>query len=252
MLVLNLHPQMLGLNRDVGSWPRSWKTAKGMMAKPGCKILRTNSTTCWASGRGSGAVNSKRTTASAPATTPNNIHCKAMFESSSSEQTLMCFLPSPPNLNSVICNTATSGSHIYKIAEKKPNPPKHRDQLQKSIESKFAKDTKPIIHEGVFLLLTTYWDTILDTTHTPYEILLWWSSSTSLVSPTPNKMQTRSRRYSSNVSGSNTVGKHLSGTLYFRVSWPRLCTHTIWSVHVQLFILLLYELGFCIFDIGIF
>lgn len=56
------------------------------MAKPGCKMLRTNSTTCRPSGRGSGAVNSKRMTASAPATTPNNIHCKAMFESSSSEQ----------------------------------------------------------------------------------------------------------------------------------------------------------------------
>lgn len=95
------------------------------MAKPGCKMLRTNSTTCRASGRGSGAVNSKRMTASAPATTPNNIHCKAMFESSSSsEQTLMCFLPSPPILNSVICNTVTSGSHIYKIAEKKAKPSK--------------------------------------------------------------------------------------------------------------------------------
>ncbi len=105
-------------------------------------MLRTNSTTCRASDRGSGAVNSKRMTASAPATTPNNIHCKAMFESSSSEQTLMCFLPSPPNLNSVICNTVTSGSHIYKIAEKKPNPPKHRDQLQKSIQSKICKGHK--------------------------------------------------------------------------------------------------------------
>ncbi len=134
------------------------------MAKPGCKILRTNSTTCWASGRGSGAVNSKRMTASAPATTPNNIHCKAMFESSSSEQTLMYFLPSPPNLNSVICNKATSGSHIYKIAEKKPNPPKRRNQLKSQFNQKFAKDTKSIIYEGVFLLLATHGDTILDKT----------------------------------------------------------------------------------------
>ncbi len=127
------------------------------MAKPGCKILRTNSTTCWASGRGSGAVNSKRMTASAPATTPNNIHCKAMFESSSSEQTLMYFLPSPPNLNSVICNKATSGSHIYKIAEKKPNPPKHRDQLQKSIQSKICKGHKINHIRRCFSLVANTW-----------------------------------------------------------------------------------------------
>jgi hypothetical protein len=159
-------------------------------------------------------------TASAPATTPNNIHCKAMFESSSSEQTLMYFLPSPPNLNSVICNTATSGSHIYKIAENKPNPPNHRDQLQKSIQSKICKRTQNQSYTKVFFSCWQHIETQFWTKpHTPYEILFWWSSSTSLMSPPPNKMQTRSRRYiARNESGSNTVGKHLSGTLYFRVS----------------------------------
>ncbi len=76
-----LSAQKLGLKEVVGNWPRSWKMANGTMAKPGCKILCTKSTTFWASGRGSGAVNSNRMTTSATTTTPNNIHCNAMFES---------------------------------------------------------------------------------------------------------------------------------------------------------------------------
>lgn len=77
---MQLSAQKLGLKEVVGNWPRSWKMANGTMAKPGCKILRTKSTTFWASGRGSGAVNSNRMTTSATTTTPNNIHCNAMFE----------------------------------------------------------------------------------------------------------------------------------------------------------------------------
>ncbi len=77
---MQLSAQKLGLKEVVGNSPRSWKLANGTMAKPGCKILPTKSTTFWASGRGSGAVNSNRMTTSATTTTPNNIHCNAMFE----------------------------------------------------------------------------------------------------------------------------------------------------------------------------
>ncbi len=77
---MQLSAQKLGLKEVVGNWPRSWKMANGTTANPGCKIVRTKSTTFWASGRGSGAVNSNRMTTSATTTTPNNIHCSAMFE----------------------------------------------------------------------------------------------------------------------------------------------------------------------------
>ncbi len=151
-------------------------------------------------------------------------------------KTLMCFLPSPPNLNSVICNTATSGSHIYKIAEKKPNPPKHRDQLQKSIQSKFCKGHEINHTRRCFSLV----DNILrhNFGHNPHTLRNFFFDE----APAPAwcfQHQTNCKFAIAGVardeSGSNTVGRHLSGTLYFTVSWPRLCTHTKWSVHVQPF-----------------